>query len=88
VQRVAHLLGEVDDRVAAEDRLERGRRDAYPQQVADVEAHHPLHEPNRRATSSIVISWTAPMGGAYSSTPSEKTTSCCEVVSDCVGSSV
>jgi len=29
-----------------------------------------------------MISWTEPIGSAYSSFPSEKTTSCCEVVSD------
>jgi hypothetical protein len=28
------------------------------------------------------ISWTEPIGSAYFSLPSEKTTSCCEVVSD------
>ena len=42
VQRVAHLLGEVDDGVAAEDQVVAAPRNGHAQQVADVEAHHPL----------------------------------------------
>ena len=35
-----------------------------------------------RGSVNRMISWTAPIGSAYSSLPSENTTSCCEVISD------
>src|SRR3954451_1591968 len=43
---------------------------------------HGTSEATERGSVKRMISWTAPMGSAYSSEPSEKTTSCWEVVSD------
>jgi hypothetical protein len=39
-------------------------------------------EATERGSVKRMISWTAAMGSAYSSLPSEKTTSCCEEDSD------
>src|SRR4051812_10048403 len=43
---------------------------------------HGTSEAIERGSVKRMISCTAPMGRAYSSVPSEKTTSCCEVKSD------
>src|SRR3954447_18854360 len=43
---------------------------------------HGTSEATERGSVKRMISWTAPIGSAYSSEPSENTTSCREVVSD------
>ena len=43
---------------------------------------HGTSEATERGSVKRMISWTAPIGRAYSSLPSENTTSCWEVMSD------